>query len=283
MSTAVQPVSRFLDVNDLRLHHLDWGNPTAPPLIFVHGLLSTAHNFDGPARHLRDRFHIVATDVRGRGESAWSPDGRYGYDDYLADLAGVVDALGIERFTLVGTSMGGIIAMHYASKHPERLDRLVINDIGPDPEPGSDRITQSTAVFLEEFPDLDAALARLRDVFPPRARLSVEDQRALAVAQLRQEPAGRWVSKMDPAIVHQRLSGGSPPRPLLWPALAALPCPTLVVWGDQSDVLSEAQARRMVETLPVGKLAIVPGVGHAPTLTEPEALAALRGFLGCRD
>ncbi|HEX2170875.1 MAG TPA: alpha/beta hydrolase [Dehalococcoidia bacterium] len=279
MSTLVQPVSRFLDVNSLRLHHLDWGNPDGPPLVCVHGLLSTAHNFDGLARHLQDRFHIIATDVRGRGDSAWSPDGCYSYDDYLADLEGIVDALGLDRFTLVGTSMGGIIAMHYAATHPDRLERLVINDIGPDPEPGSDRITGSTAVFLESFPDFDAALARLREVFPPRATLSETEQRALALAQLRPEPDGRWVSKMDPAIVHQRLAGGSPPRPPLWPALARLSCPTLVVWGTVSDVLSEAQARRMVEVLPAGRLAPVPGVGHAPTLTEPAALAALDAFL----
>ena len=84
---------------------------------------------------------------------------------------------------------------------------------------------------------------------------------------------------MDPAYIRQRVERGAPMRPRLWPALAALPCPTLVVWGTESDVLSEAQARRMVEVLPRGELVSVPGIGHAPTLVEPVVLAALDRLL----
>ena len=85
---------------------------------------------------------------------------------------------------------------------------------------------------------------------------------------------------MDPAYIQQRVQRGAPSRPALWPVLQRLPCPTLVVWGTESDVLSEVQARRMAEALPKGELAAVPGVGHAPTLMEPAALAALERFLG---
>ena len=97
---------------------------------------------------------------------------------------------------------------------------------------------------------------------------------------LRQQTHGRWVWKLDPAYIQQRVQHGPPRRPALWPALQRLQCPTLVVWGMESDVLSEAQARRMVEVLPHGELVAVPGVGHAPTLMEPVALAALERFLG---
>ena len=85
---------------------------------------------------------------------------------------------------------------------------------------------------------------------------------------------------MDPAYIEQRVKRGAPARPPLWPALQALPCPTMVVWGEESDVLSEAQARRMVDVLPRGELVSVPGIGHAPTLVEPIVLAALDRFLG---
>jgi pimeloyl-ACP methyl ester carboxylesterase len=97
---------------------------------------------------------------------------------------------------------------------------------------------------------------------------------------LRRQADGRWVWKMDPAYIQQRVQRGPSPRPALWPVLQRLPCPTLVVWGMESDVLSEAQARRMVEVLPQGELVAVPGVGHAPTLVEPVVLAALDRFLG---
>jgi pimeloyl-ACP methyl ester carboxylesterase len=269
-----------LTVNDLRLHYLDWGNASAPPVVCVHGYTSSAQAFNAPARHLQHRFHIIAPDVRGHGESAWSPTGAYQYRDQVSDLEEIVDQLGLEQFTLIGTSMGGIIAMAYAGAHPERLVRLVINDIGPDVEEGSQRITQMVGSRPEALSTLEDAMAYRRQVSPIVASRSPEDQQELALGVLRQHPDGRWVWKLDPAYIQQRVQHGAPPRPALWPVLQRLSCPTLVVWGTESDVLSEAQARRMQEVLPRGELVAVSGVGHAPTLVEPEALAALERFLG---
>lgn len=280
MSTTVQANSCYLTVNGLRLHYLDWGNPEAPHLVFVHGLTGTGHAFDNPARRFRDRYHIMAVDVRGRGDSAWSPDGKYEYEDYASDLEGMVAQLGLRRFTLIGTSMGGIISMIYASKHAQHLERLVINDIGPDPEEGSNRITQNVSATPASFGAMDEALAYRRTALPAVAKLSEADQREQALFLLKRDPAGRWVWKMDPEVNRQRAANGAPVRPPLWPALAGLPCPALVLWGMESDVLSETQAKRMLLTLPKGELAPVPGVGHAPNLMEPEAVAALDRFLG---
>ena len=125
MTTLLQPKSMVLTANDLRLHYLDWGNASAPPVVCVHGYTSSAQAFNAPARHLQHRFHIIAPDVRGHGESAWSPTGAYQYRDQVSDLEEIVDQLGLEQFTLIGTSMGGIIAMAYAGAHPERLGRLL--------------------------------------------------------------------------------------------------------------------------------------------------------------
>src|SRR5262249_30717199 len=163
--------------------------------------------------------------------------------------------------------------------HPECLIRLVINDIGPDPEVGSQRITQMVGDRPEAFATLEDAMAYRRQASPITARRSLEDQRELALGVLRQQADGHWVWKMDPAYIQQRVQHGPPPRPALWPVLQRLPCPTLVVWGMESDVLSAAQARRMVEIMPQGELVAVPGVGHAPTLMEPVGLAALERFL----
>jgi esterase len=283
MTTLLQPQSKFLMVNGLRLHYLDWGNPSAPPVVCVHGYTSSAQAFNAMARHFQGRFHIIAPDVRGHGESAWSPTGAYQYRDQVGDLEGFVDQLRLEPFSLIGTSMGGIIAMAYAGAHPERLIRLVINDIGPEAEVGSLRITQMVGDRPEEFANLEDAMAYRRLVSPIVARRSEEDQRELALGLLRQRSDGRWGWKMDPAYIRQRVQQGPPPRPALWPALQRIPCPTLVVWGMESDVLSEEQARRMVEVMPRGELVAVPGVGHAPTLVEPVALAALDRFLGAPE
>ena len=283
MATLSQPQSTFLSVNGLRVHYVDWGSPSAPPVVCVHGYTSSAQAFNALARHFQSRFRIITPEVRGHGESAWSPTEAYHYHDQISDLAGFVDQLGLEQFTLIGTSMGGIIAMAYAGAHPERLVRLVINDIGPDTEVGSQRITQTVGDRPDEFASLEDAMAYRRLVSPITARRSAEDQRELALGVLRQRSDGRWVWKMDPAYIRQRVQQGPPPRPALWPALQRISCPTLVVWGRESDVLSEAQARRMVDVLPQAELVAVPGVGHAPTLVEPVALAALERFLGALE
>jgi pimeloyl-ACP methyl ester carboxylesterase len=282
VATLVQPKSMQVSVNGLDLHYLDWGNAGAPPVVCVHGYTSSAQAFNALARHFHDRFHIVAPDVRGHGESAWSPDGAYQYRDQVGDLAEFVDKLGLTTFTLIGTSMGGIIAMAFAAAHAARLAGLVINDIGPDVEEGSQRITQTVGSRPEEFATLEAAMAYRREVSPVTASRPLSDQREVALGVLRQRADGRWVWKMDPAYIRQRVQHGAPPRPALWPVLESLPCPTLVVWGTDSDVLLEAQARRMVDVLPRGELVRVPGVAHAPTLVEPAVLAALERFLGAQ-
>ena len=279
MTTRLEPASQAIDVNGLRVHYLDWGNPGAPPVVCVHGYTSSAQAFNALARRFHDRYHFVALDVRGHGASAWSPAGAYQYRDQVGDLAAVVDKLGLSRFTLIGTSMGGIIAMAYAGAHPDRLTHLVLNDIGPDVEVGSQRITQMVGSRPDEFGTLDDAMAYRRQMSPIVAGRALDDQRELALGVLRQRPDGRWSWKMDPAYIEQRVKIGPPERPALWPALQRVTCPTLVVWGSDSDVLSEAQARRMIDALADGELVTVPGVGHAPTLVEPVVVTALERFL----
>ncbi len=280
MANPTQPLSKTLRINDLALHYLEWGKADAPPIVCVHGYTGSADAFNALARNLQDRYRILALDVRGHGESAWSPTGAYRYIDQASDLAGFARQLDLDKFILIGTSMGGIIAMAYAAEHAERLLGLVINDIGPDAEAGTQRITQMVGSRPDEFASLEEAMAYRRAMSPILAARSAEDQRELALGVLRRGAGGKWGWKMDPAYIRQRVERGAPVRPPLWPALQALPCPTLVVWGTDSDVLSEAQARRMVDVLPRGELVRVPGIGHAPTLVEPVVLAALDRFLG---
>ncbi len=280
MTIRTQPMRKTLTANGLTLHYLEWGEAEAPDIVCVHGYTGSADAFNALARHLEDRYRILALDVRGHGESAWSPTGAYSYADQAGDLAEFAKQLRLDKFVLIGTSMGGIIAMAYAAEHAERLLGLVINDIGPDVEVGSQRITGLVGSRPDEFGTLEEAMAYRRSVSPIVAGRSAEDQRELALGVLRRRPDGRWGWKMDPAYIEQRVRRGAPARPPLWPALQALPCPTMVVWGEESDVLSEAQMLRMVEVLPRGELVRVPGIGHAPTLVEPAVLAALDRFLG---
>jgi pimeloyl-ACP methyl ester carboxylesterase len=279
MTERVQPTSKFVTVNGLRLHYLEWGKAGMPAVVCVHGYTSSAQAFNSLARHLQDRFHVLAMDVRGHGESEWSATGAYEYADQAGDLAAFTDQLELPRFALIGTSMGGIIAMTYAADHADRLNALVINDIGPDVEAGSNRITGTVGTRPDSFATFEAALAYRREISPITAARPVEDQEELGRGVLKQDDSGRWVWKMDPAYIERRVKRGAPIRPVLWPALEKVQCPTLVIWGTESDVLSEGQARRMAQTLPNGELVSVPGVGHAPILTEPAALAAIEQVL----
>ena len=228
MTTPTQPMRKTLTVKGLALHYLEWGEAEAPPIVCVHGYTGSADAFNALARHLQDRYRILALDVRGHGESAWSPTGAYGYADQAGDLVEFAARLGLEEFVLIGTSMGGIIAMAYAAEHTDRLSGLVINDIGPDTEAGSQRITGLVGSRPDEFASLEEAMAYRREVSLIVAGRSAEDQRELALGVLRRRPDGRWVWKMDPAYIEQRVKRGAPARPALWPALQALTCPTLV-------------------------------------------------------
>ena len=279
MTTTAKPVSRFVDVNGLRLHYLESGDPAAPAIVCVHGLTSHAHAFDGLAARYAGRYRVISVDVRGRGDSAWSPDGTYDMETYTDDLEALVDAIGLGQFTLVGTSMGGRISMHYAGRHPERLTRLIINDIGPDSEAGSDRITAVGASRPTSFASLDEAVAyRLRTV-PTMKNAPQELQEETARQALREGPDGHWTWKHDPTIDAQRARDGARGYPQLWDVLGSLTCPVLLVWGTASDVLSETQQRKIMATLRNGTLVQVPGVGHAPSLNEPSAVEGIEAFL----
>src|SRR5207247_4029258 len=139
-----------------------------------HGYTSSAETFSGLARHFQDRFHFIVPDVRGHGESAWSPTEDYPLSDRVADLEGIADQLELEKFNLIGTSMGGAMAMVYAGAHPERVTRLSIHEIGPRREADSQRIMDLVARRALEFATLEEGTAYRRKVSPAVAGRTAE-------------------------------------------------------------------------------------------------------------
>lgn len=279
MATVFPIRDIFVEANGLRHHVLARGTPGSPVVMMIHGLAGQAHTFDGIANLLAAKYHVYALDVRGRGESEWGPPEQYGIDTYVADLEAIREALGLQRFSLVGTSMGGLITMQYAPKFPERVERAVLNDVGPEIDPaGLQRILSYVGNAPEMFADMKAVVKYYREHYAPMVEHLADDQLVeFARYNVRRSDSGVYVWKMDPAV---RTTPSPPPSVEPWAALKAMRCPVLILRGGQSDVLSADIAARMVEALPGAKLVEVPGVGHAPVLTEPAAVKALEEFLG---
>ncbi|MBV8054683.1 MAG: alpha/beta hydrolase [Deltaproteobacteria bacterium] len=273
--------SQFITINSLRLHYLDFGNSAQPPLICIHGLSGNAHNFDRLAAHLAADYHVISIDVRGRGDSQWGPGDEYNQTSYNSDLATLIDLLGFRRVTLIGTSMGGMIAMLYAGGYPEQVERMVLNDVGPEVDPaGIRRITDYISIAPREFASLAEVGEYYRQNYPMMNQMPEQDLLDFVKWAVKPAANGRFRWKIDPAIRNISRSG-SAARPLdMWVPYARITAPVLVIRGAESDILARATAERMRAVLPhLTTVVEVPGVGHAPSLLEPEALSAIKQFL----
>ncbi|HZP45859.1 MAG TPA: alpha/beta hydrolase [Candidatus Binataceae bacterium] len=272
--------SLYLTVGGLRLHLLDY-HGTGAPLICIHGLTGNAHNFDALAPHLTPRWRVRSLDVRGRGDSAWGPPADYNPATYVSDLIGVLDTLGLAQVSLIGTSMGGIISMMLAGGYPERVARLVLNDVGPEVEPtGLNRITTYLTTAPASFPDLAAVADYYRENYPYLRATPQAELLDFVKWSVRPGPDGSLVWKMDPAIRNPPRTGTAA-RPLdLWVPYTRIVAPVLVLRGAESDILSRATTERMRVVQRRTTVVEIPGVGHAPSLVEPQSLAALQDFLG---
>jgi pimeloyl-ACP methyl ester carboxylesterase len=272
---------KFVNANGLRLHYLDYGNDGAPWVVCVHGLTQNAHNFDALAPHLAAKYHVISVDVRGRGDSQWGPPTEYLPQNYVTDLAKMLEELGVAPTSLIGTSMGGIISMMYAGGWPERVERLVLNDIGPEIDPaGAARIASYVGEAPERFKDIGEVVKYYKENYPPMAKLAdnvVADQVKWSVKPAA-DGALKW--KMDPNVRRPLRGGTAQQRFDYWVPFARIAAPALIVRGADSDVLDRGTAGRMCKVLKRAKVVEVPGVGHAPSLTETESLGAIKEFFG---
>ena len=277
MTTEVTTAAdRFVKIGDLNLHYLEWGVPGAPPVVMIHGLTGNAHAFDLLTPHFLPRYHVISMDVRGRGNSDWAGDGNYSNDAYVADLEGLRQALGLERISLVGTSMGGRISLTYAGTHPERVERTVLNDIGPEVDPrGGSRIASGSRDAVSAFASIEEVMAWHRENRVGFSAMSDSQQRAAAGHAVKPLPDGGYTWKMDPAV---RSDPRRPDPDVSWRLARNIAGPVLLVRGGASDLLSPEIAQRMVAEMRDCRMVEVPGVGHAPTLMEPEAFGPVMEF-----
>ncbi len=278
MTSAFGVRDIFVEANGLRQHLIARGAATAPSIVLLHNLVGQARMFDRAATQLAERYQVFALDFRGRGESAWGPADEYTQATYVSDLEAVREALGIQRFALVGTAMGGGVAMAYAASYPQHVSALVMNDIGPDVDgSGIGRISERTDSTPTAFPDLKAVVHYYKEHFPAAARLDDDRVADYARWNVRRSDSGLYVWKMDPDARHVGM--GVPEQDELWRQYRSIECPILVLRGEHSDILSRETAAKMGSEHPNARVTEVTGAAHPPLLTEQDAISALLQFL----
>lgn len=270
----------------LALHFRDYpGGGDRAPVVCLHGLTRNARDFEGLAPHIAagSGRRVLVPEMRGRGRSAYAPDpSTYAVPHYVGDLLALLAQEGINRFVAIGTSMGGLITMGLSSIQPERIAAVVLNDVGPVVDPsGIEKIKQYVGQG-GSFPTWVHAARSLAEVhgatFP---HYELSDWLAMAKRTMVLVSNGRIAFDYDMKIAEPIFADESSAVPVdLWPMLRALSGrPTVLVRGERSEILAAETLQQMAEALPGATTVTVPGIGHAPTLDEPEVRAAIDAML----
>ena len=273
---ANEPVDRFLAVGGMNFHYLEWGEAGRPTILMLHGVSQQAHSWDFISLPLSESYRVLAFDQRGHGDSDWAPDGDYSTDAYVADVDGIVAALGLRDFHLMGHSMGGRNSLAWASGRPGMLRSLTIVDTGPETQRrGQNRIQQ-----FRELPDeLDTFDEFARRVMEYTGRSREQTLGALKYS-IRQRADGKWTWKYDKAmrVPGFRAPAWTPER--LWAGWRQIDCPTLVARGERSDIFADETMTRMAAEHHDCTTITIANAGHlVQGDNPPDFLAAVKSLL----
>ena len=261
------PVDRIVRTNALALHYLDWGGTSRTHAIALHGFALNCHSWDEVAPRLRSRIRVLAFDQRGHGLSdraARVED--YTRENMVADIEGAVRALGLERPVVIGHSMGGMNAMTFAARNPELVRALVLVDVGPEVSVDGAREVGAFVAGPYELESLDAWVEHTHRYYPWRSK---ERIRARLEVSLRQTPGGKLAKQYDERF-RQGFGGVAEARDALADVAGALRCPTLLVHGASSPVLTREMAERFAARVPCVELVTIEGAGHSVAGDKPD-------------
>ena len=276
-TAANEPADRFVAANGMNFHYLEWGDAGRPVIVMLHGISQQAHSWDFISLPLSESYRVLAFDQRGHGDSDWAPDGDYSTDAYVGDVDGIVAALGLRDFHLIGHSMGGRNSLAWASGRPGALRSLTIVDTGPETQRrGQNRIRQ-----FRELPDeLDTFEEFARRVMEYTGRSREQTLGALQYS-IRQRADGKWTWKYDKAM---RTAGFQAPAwtpEQLWAGWRQIDCPTLVARGERSDIFADDTMARMAAEHHDCTTVTIANAGHlVQGDNPPDFLAAVQALLG---
>jgi pimeloyl-ACP methyl ester carboxylesterase len=252
---TIGPTSRSFFSQRLRLHYADWGNDGAPLLLLVHGGRDHCRSWDWVAERLRDRWHVIAPDLRGHGDSQWSAEGTYPIGNLVYDLAQLIHQLDADPVTIVAHSLGGNVAIRFTGLYPAKVRRLVaIEGLGPSPAQQAERALVPMAERLRgwiadkraaagrlprRYASLDDAYRRMRD---ENAYLSEAQARHLTIHGVNRNEDGTWSWKFDPHLNVWPVE--DLPQAELEALWGAITCPTLLLYGADSWASNPARDGR---------------------------------------
>jgi len=267
-----QPVDRFVIVNGLRIHYLDWGARGKQPLVLLHGIARLAHTFDHLAPHFSKNYHVIAVDMRGHGDSDWDPQGAYLVEDYVKDIEVLVAQIQLRDIVLWGNSTGGRVAQVFAGLHPELVSAVIVEDVGPErPREISDRLANRMSQEEKGWASVDELLAQIKKGNP---RTSEQVLRTYAQYGSKRSADERIVWKRDPAI-----GKGFVPTEL-WRIVRQIKAPIIYILGGASTIVPAETQEQLRQALPQVQIVTMPDLGHYPSDEKPaDFLAIVDGFL----
>jgi len=257
---SVPYASRNIVLRQLRFHFLEWGNPDAPTIVLLHGGHQSAHSWDLVSLHLARRYHVLALDQRGHGDSEWPRDVEYSNNDMSLDAEAFIHTMGLHKPVLIGHSMGGRNSLLLTKRNPSLLSALVIVDVGPEVSPRGREVIAGFVQTNQEFDNLEHFVENVRKYDPYRSREHIE--RTVKYNML-QRADGKFVSKCDSTPRRLGLVRGTGPLDNITLDDARLfDLPVLLVRGANSNILAPDAADRFCDALPHGRLVTVPDCGH---------------------
>ena len=264
---AAAYADRYATVNGLRLHYLEWGDRAKPPMILLHGIARHAHTFDHVAPHFARDHRVLAIDMRGHGDSAWDPAGAYMVEDYARDLEALIGQLNLPKLTLLGNSTGGRVVQVYAGMHPELVDRLIVEDVGPErPTEIASGFARRVEQEANGWASEDELVAQL---VATSGRTAEPLLRTYAHFGTKRRPDGRIVWKRDPNLV----KGFVPTE--LWSHVQRIKAPVIYVLGGASTIVPAATQAELKRRLPDCEIVTMPGLGHYPDQEDPSGFLAI--------
>lgn len=261
-----EPVDRYT-VNGLRLHYLDRGPIDKPTLILIHGNERHAHLFDHVAPEFTRDYRVIAYDMRGHGDSAWSPEAAYLVEDHVKDLEALIQQLGLRRITLWGNSTGGRVAQVYAGLHPDMVERVISEDVGPErPQSIADNFARRVAREANGWASEDELVIELMKRAP---RTPEAIMRAYAHFGTKRRDDGRLVWKRDPNLVKGFVETE------LWQYVSKITSPIIYVLGGASPIVPPETQQKLKATLPNAEVVVMPGLGHYPNEEDTKGFLAI--------